>query len=51
MLKMPALDESVLARRDRIVEDLRRIVPGEGVIDSEAGRRAYECDEIGRAHV
>ena len=46
MLKMPALDESVLARRDRIVEDLRRIVPGEGVIDSEAGRRAYECDGL-----
>jgi glycolate oxidase len=46
MLKMPALDEGVLARRDRIVADLRAIVPGEGVIDSEAGRRAYECDAL-----
>jgi glycolate oxidase len=46
MLKMPALDEGVLARRDRIVADLREIVPGEGVIDSEAGRRAYECDAL-----
>ena len=40
MLTMPALDESVLARRDRIVADLKRLVPGEGVIDSESGRRA-----------
>jgi glycolate oxidase len=46
MLKMPALDESVLARRDAIVAALRAIVPGEGVIDSEIERRAYECDGL-----
>ena len=47
MVAMPALDEGVLARRDAIVADLRRLVAGrEGVIDSEAERRAYECDGL-----
>ncbi len=46
MLKMPTLDQSVLARRDQIVAALRAIVPGEGVIDSEVGRRVYECDGL-----
>jgi glycolate oxidase len=43
---MPVPEESILARRAEIVTALRRIVPGEGVIDSEAGRRAYECDAL-----
>ncbi len=30
----------------QIVADLRRIVPGEGVIDAEEERRAYECDAL-----
>jgi len=47
MVAMPALDEAVLARRDAIVADLRRLVAGsEGVIDSEVERRAYECDGL-----
>ncbi len=46
MLTMPRPDESVLARRAEIVAALRRIVPGEGVIDSEIERRAYESDGL-----
>ncbi len=45
-MKMPAADESILARRAEIVAALRDIVPGEGVIDSEAERRAFECDGL-----
>lgn len=45
-MKMPEPDAAVLARRERIVAALRAIVPGEGVIDSEAGRRPYECDGL-----
>ena len=46
MLTLPLPDEAVLARRAQIVADLRRIVPGEGVIDSELERRAYESDGL-----
>ncbi len=46
MLTMPQPDQSVLDRRDAIVAALRAIVPGEGVIDAEAGRRAYESDAL-----
>jgi len=45
-MKMPAPDAAVLLRRTEIVEMLRRIVPGEGVIVSEAERRAYESDGL-----
>src|ERR671930_78737 len=43
---MPALDEAVLARRERIVAALRAIVPGEGVIAAEREMRAYEADGL-----
>jgi glycolate oxidase len=43
---MPVPDEKILARRAEIVAALRKIVPGEGVVESEAGRRAYECDAL-----
>lgn len=46
MLTMPLPDDSVLSRRAEIVAALRRIVPGEGVIDSEAERRVYESDGL-----
>ena len=39
-------DAGVLARRGEIVEALRGIVPGEGVIVSDAERRAYESDGL-----
>ena len=46
MMFMPAPDSAVLARRGEIVAALRKIVPGEGVIDNEIGRRAFECDAL-----
>src|SRR5688572_16542166 len=45
-MKMPAPDEHVIARRADIAAALRAIVPGEGVIDSEEGRRPFECDGL-----
>ncbi len=46
MLTMPLPDDDVLVRRAEIVAALREIVPGEGVIDSEDERRAYESDGL-----
>ncbi len=46
MIQMPIPDQEVLARRDGIVAALRRIVPGEGVIDTETERRVYESDGL-----
>ena len=46
MIQMPIPDQEVLARRDGIVAALRRIVPGEGVIDTEIERRVYESDGL-----
>ena len=46
MIKMPEPKKAVLDRRAEIVQALRRIVPGEGVIDSENELRAYECDGL-----
>src|SRR6478609_4908366 len=43
---MPAPDQSVLARRDRIVAGLRAIVPGEGVIAAEREMRPFESDGL-----
>ena len=45
-MQMPAPDPAILRRRAEIVEALREIVPGEGVIASEAERRAYESDGL-----
>ena len=46
MLKMPISDQAVLTRRAAIVAQLRALVPGEGVIDAEVERRAYESDGL-----
>ncbi len=46
MLKMPKPDESILARRGEIASDLRRIVPGEGVIADERELKPYESDGL-----
>ena len=43
---MPQPDGVVLARRAEIVAALKRIVPGEGVIDSEQAMRPYESDGL-----
>src|SRR5262245_36216554 len=42
---MPAPDPAILARRDELLERLRRAVPG-GVIEDEASRRVYEQDAL-----
>src|SRR6201999_1289834 len=39
-------DADVLARRDRIVAALRRIVPGEGVISTANEMKPYESDGL-----
>ena len=46
MLTMPPADPMVLSRREEIIAALRQIVPGEGVITTEAERRAYESDGL-----
>ncbi len=43
---MPAPDPAILAQRADLIADLRRIVPGEGVIADERSLRAYECDGL-----
>jgi glycolate oxidase len=45
-LVMPDLDRAVLDRRGEIAAALRRIVPGEGVIDSANEMRPYESDGL-----
>src|ERR1700726_3311101 len=43
---MPLFDDAVLKRRAEIVAALKRIVPGEGVIASEAAMRPFESDGL-----
>ncbi len=45
-MRMPEPDAEALAKRERIVEALRGVVPGEGVIAAEDELRAYECDGL-----
>ena len=45
-MKMPGIDQAVVARRAAIAERLRRIVGREWVIDSDAERRPCECDGL-----
>ena len=45
-MQMPEPDPRTIARRDAIVADLRRIVPGEAVIGDADERRAYESDGL-----
>jgi glycolate oxidase len=46
MIVMPQPDGAVLARRAEIVAALRRLLPGERIIDSEDGRRPFERDGL-----
>ena len=46
MIKMSEPDAAVLARRSEIVAALQAIVPGEGVIEAERERRAFERDSL-----
>jgi glycolate oxidase len=45
-VKMPPSDPAVLSRRDAIVDALRAIVPGEGVIAGEREMRPFESDGL-----
>ncbi|MEM7223724.1 MAG: FAD-linked oxidase C-terminal domain-containing protein [Pseudomonadota bacterium] len=45
-MKMPDPDQGVLARRREIVDALRVIVPGEGVIDDADALKVYESDGL-----
>jgi glycolate oxidase len=45
-VRMPDVDDAVVARRDKIVAALRQIVPGEGVIAGEREMRPYESDGL-----
>ena len=45
-MKAMDIDATTLGRRATIARDLRKIVPGEGVIDEVAGRRVYESDGL-----
>lgn len=45
-LLMPALDQAVLSRRSKIVQELAAIVPGEGVVSDENEMRVFESDGL-----
>jgi glycolate oxidase len=45
-MRMPEPDRAALDKRERIVAQLRAIVPGEGVIADHDELRAYECDGL-----
>ncbi len=45
-VRMPEPDSGLLSRRESIVAELRRIVPGEGVIATEHEMRPYESDGL-----
>jgi len=46
MLTMPIPDADVIGRRAAIAEALRRIVPGEGVVEAPIEMRAFETDGL-----
>ena len=46
MLTMPIPDAGVIARRADIAAALRRIVPGEGVVEAPVEMRAFETDGL-----
>jgi len=43
---LPEPDRAIMARRDVIVADLRRLLGAEAIIADEVGRRAYETDAL-----
>ena len=45
-LSMPKPEAEILANRGRLIEELRRILPADNVIDQENELRAYECDAL-----
>ncbi|KZL05480.1 putative FAD-linked oxidoreductase [Pseudovibrio axinellae] len=45
-IAMPKSSQETLAKREKIVADLQKIVPGEGVICNEIEMRPYETDAL-----
>jgi len=45
-MDMPAPDARVMARKARLVERLRTVLPADAVIDAPEATRAYECDAL-----
>ncbi|MGB0697459.1 MAG: FAD-linked oxidase C-terminal domain-containing protein [Rhodospirillaceae bacterium] len=45
-MKMPEPNRAVIERRARIIEDLRPMVPENGLITSQDALRAYDCDGL-----
>ncbi len=45
-LMMPKADVETLAKRSEIIAQLREIVPGEGVVDTQTGMRVFESDGL-----
>ncbi|WP_299355838.1 FAD-linked oxidase C-terminal domain-containing protein [uncultured Shimia sp.] len=45
-MEMPAPDQSIIARKARIVDRLRSVLPADAVIEDEVETRAYECDAL-----
>lgn len=45
-MEMPVPDQSIIARKARIVARLRSVLPFAAVIEDEAETRAYECDAL-----
>jgi glycolate oxidase len=44
MIEFPLPDAAILSRREDILRDLKRMVPGEAVIDAREELRVYETD-------
>ena len=45
-MEMPIPDPATLARKTRLVEQLRAVLPRDAVIDDPMETRAYECDAL-----
>ena len=45
-MDMPEVNTAVIARKARIVERLREVLPPDAVIDDPTETRAYECDAL-----
>ncbi len=45
-MRMPVPDETIVARRDDIIDALREAMPGGGLIVDETELKAYECDGL-----
>ncbi|MEM1265315.1 MAG: FAD-linked oxidase C-terminal domain-containing protein [Pseudomonadota bacterium] len=45
-MEMPVPDKEILARKDRVVRDLRRLIADDSVISDPFETRAYECDAL-----